>query len=65
MRTSDQLFEWSHQLPDGYIVTNLSATRDQLLQVIRDVKADAAERLANAHQRAMHARDLWAQARNN
>ncbi len=54
-------FEWSHILPSGKIVTNLTATRDELLQVLRDVKADAAERLAEAHHRAIHARKLWAE----
>jgi hypothetical protein len=54
-------FEWSHVLPSGKIVTNLTATREELLQVIRDVKADAAGRLAEAHHRTIHARRLWAE----
>jgi hypothetical protein len=54
-------FEWSHVLPGGKIVTNLTATREELLQVLRDVKADAAERLADAHHRIIRARRLWAE----
>lgn len=52
-------FEWSHVLPSGKVVTNLTATREELLEVLRDVKADAAQRLAEAHHRAIHARRLW------
>jgi hypothetical protein len=61
MTRADPAFEWSHILPSGKIVTNLTATRDELLQVLRDVKADAAERLAEAHHRTIHARRLWAE----
>jgi hypothetical protein len=61
MTPPDPAFEWSHLLPDGRIVTNLTATREDLLQVLRDLKADAAERLANAHHEAIHARRLWAE----
>lgn len=59
MKRSNPDFEWSHILPSGKWVNNLTATREELLQVLRDVKADAAERLAEAHHRAIHARRLW------
>jgi hypothetical protein len=62
MHRIDPEFEWSHVLPSGKIVTNLTATRDELLDVLREVKADAAERLAEAHHRTIHARDLWAKS---
>jgi hypothetical protein len=62
MNRTDPAFEWSHLLPDGRLVTNLTATREELLQVLRDVKADAAQRLAEAHHRTIHARRLWSQA---
>lgn len=63
MKRIDPSFEWSHVLPCGKVVTNLNATRDELLQVLRDVKADAAERLADALHHAIAARDLAAKER--